>query len=155
MVSGNTDLTELTETASALNSGAIHLLRAVRLRDRESGLTAARLSALSVLVFGGPCTLGELARAEDVSGPTMTRIVDGLADAGLVRRQAHPDDGRAVRILATARGEKVMRAAAARRIESIVAALGQLPAADRRALAAAAPLLDQVADAVRASRRDR
>jgi DNA-binding MarR family transcriptional regulator len=140
---------DLTPAATALNSGAIHLLRAMRLIDRESGLTAARLSALSVLLFGGPCTLGELARAEDVSGPTMTRIVDGLTADGLVQRQAHPEDGRAVRVVATAQGEALMRAAAGRRIAAIVAALGELSAADRRALVRAAPLLDRVATAVR------
>src|SRR6478752_7380496 len=59
--------------------------------DRGAGLTPARLSALSVLVFGGPCSLGRLAKAEDVAGPTMTRIVDGLVDLGLAERKPHPD----------------------------------------------------------------
>ena len=57
----------LQDAARDLNSAAIHLLRGMRAADRASGLTPARLSALSVLVFGGPCTLGELARTEDVS----------------------------------------------------------------------------------------
>ena len=65
----------------------------LRVVDREAGLTPARLSALSVLVFGGPCTLGRLARTEDVAGPTMTRIVDGL-ELGLARREPHPDNAR-------------------------------------------------------------
>ncbi len=86
----------MTATASALNSGAIHVLRGLRVVDRLAGLTPQRLSALSVLVFGGPCSLGALASAEGVAGPTMTRIVDGLIDAGLAERQPHPSDGRAV-----------------------------------------------------------
>ena len=53
--------------ASDLNSAAIHLLRGLRATDRAAGLTPARLSALSVIVFGGPCPLGRLARAEDVA----------------------------------------------------------------------------------------
>lgn len=59
-----------------------------------SALTPARLSALSVLVFGGPCTLGRLADVEDVAGPTMTRIVDGLCREGLAQRAQHPHSGR-------------------------------------------------------------
>src|SRR5437773_61599 len=75
------------ETADRLHSAAIHLLRRLRVRDRESGVGPAQLSALSVLVLGGgPRSLGELAEAEQVRPPTMSRIVAGLVRAGLVRR---------------------------------------------------------------------
>lgn len=117
--------------------------------DKQAGVTPARLSALSVLVFGGARSLGALAAAEGVAGPTMTRIVDGLAAAGLVVRQPDPRDGRAVVIAATRAGEALMRAAQRRRIEAIAAAIAALPVADQRRLAAAAPLLDKVAGNVR------
>jgi DNA-binding MarR family transcriptional regulator len=136
-------------TASDLNSAAIHLLRALRATDRAAGLTPARLSALSVLVFGGPSPLGRLARTEDVAGPTMTRIVDGLCDLGLAERRPHPDGGRLVLVAATAEGERVMRAARQARIDTIVAALRALPAADRATIAAASPALLRLADRVR------
>jgi DNA-binding MarR family transcriptional regulator len=136
-------------TASDLNSAAIHLLRALRATDRAAGLTPARLSALSVLVFGGPSPLGRLARTEDVAGPTMTRIVDGLCDLGLAERRPHPDGGRLVLVAATAEGERVMRLARQARIDTIVAALRGLPAADRAAIAAASPALLRLADRVR------
>jgi len=138
-------------TASDLNSAAIHLLRALRATDRAAGLTPARLSALSVLVFGGPSPLGRLARTEDVAGPTMTRIVDGLCDLWLAERRPHPDGGRLVLVAATAEGERVMRAAQQARIDTIVAALRALPAADRAAIAAASPALLRLADRVRAT----
>jgi len=64
--------------ADQLHSAAIHLLRQLRKEDDTSGLSAPRLSALSVVVFGGPLTLGALARAEQVRPPTMTRIGTGL-----------------------------------------------------------------------------
>ncbi|HKP74962.1 MAG TPA: MarR family transcriptional regulator, partial [Longimicrobiaceae bacterium] len=80
--------------ADRLHSASIHLLRRVRRRDEESGITAPHLSALSVLVFGGPCTLGELAEAEQVRPPSITRIVRNLEAQGLVERAADPDDGR-------------------------------------------------------------
>jgi len=76
----------LLETADKLHSAAIHLLRRLRVRDRESGIGPAQLSALSVLVFGGPRSLGELADAEQVRPPTMSRIVSGLERARLVKR---------------------------------------------------------------------
>ena len=63
---------------TGLHSAAIHLLRRVRKQDAATGEGPARLSALSVLVFGGPMTLGQLAAAEQVKPPTMSRIVTGL-----------------------------------------------------------------------------
>jgi len=140
---------ELEAIAASLNSGAIHLLRSMAAVDRLSGVTHARLSALSVIVFGGPRSLGALAAAEGVAGPTMTRIVDGLAGAGLAERRPDHEDGRAVVIAATEAGEAVTRAAAARRISAISAAIAALPAIDRRRLASAAGLLDQLAAWIR------
>src|SRR5437660_11754341 len=87
---------ETFETADRLHSAAIHLLRRLRIRDRESGVGPAQLSALSVLVFGGPKSLAELAAAEQVAPPTMSRIVSGLARAKLVLRKTDRDDRRAV-----------------------------------------------------------
>jgi DNA-binding MarR family transcriptional regulator len=140
---------QLRETASQLNSAAIHLLRGMRAIDRESGLTPARLSALSVLVFGGPCSLGRLAAIEGVAGPTMTRIVDGLVQLGLAVRQPHPDSARSIRISATAEGEKLMEAARRRRIDTIAEALEELPGGDRGRIVSAAPLLVRLAELVR------
>ena len=140
---------DLEQVASALNSGAIHLLRSLAAVDRQAGLTPARLSALSVIVFAGPQSLGALAVAEGVAGPTMTRIVDGLVAGRLAERRPDPRDGRAVEIAATAAGESLMRTAAGRRIAGIAGAIGSLPAADRRRLAAAAGLLDQLAGTIR------
>lgn len=137
------------ESATRLNSGAIHLLRAVRRVDRDAGLPPAQLSALSVLVFGGPLTLGALAAAEDVAGPTMTRIVDGLVARGLAERQ-RSDDRRQARVVATPAGRRLMQRAGRRRVEVLAAALDELPAADRRRLRAVGPLLDRLAAEVRA-----
>jgi DNA-binding MarR family transcriptional regulator len=139
----------LQDAARDLNSGAIHLLRGMRNVDRESGLTPARLSALSVLVFGGPGTLGRLARAEEVAGPTMTRIVDGLCALGLAERTTHPDNGRAVIVSATPAGHQLMEAAAQRRFDAIIEAMAELSEQDREALMAAALPLRRLAAIVR------
>jgi len=78
--------------ADSLHSLAIHLLRMVRVEDAASGVAPARLSALSVIVFGGPISLKDLARAEQVRPPTMSRIIDALDSAGLARRKPNPRD---------------------------------------------------------------
>jgi len=140
---------DLAMTAEALNSGAIQLLRAMRVVDRDSGLTPQRLSVLSVLVDAGPLTLGRLAQAEDVSSPTMTRIVDGLVNLGLVCREPHPDSARLVRVSATEHGREVMEAARARRIEVLVAGVRSLGLREQRRLTSAAPVLAQLAGAIR------
>jgi DNA-binding MarR family transcriptional regulator len=133
-------------TAGRINSGATRVLRWLNVVDREAGLTRARLSALSVLVFGGPTTLGRLAAMEEVAGPTMTRIVDGLEDLGLAGREPHPDDSRAVLVYATPTGDRLLRKAAARRIATIDAALARLTPEDRAALDAAGPALLRLVD---------
>jgi DNA-binding MarR family transcriptional regulator len=109
--------------ADRLHSIAIRVLRHAREADRKSGLGPARLSALSVLVYGGPCTLGELAQAEQVTAPTMTRIVQALETDGLARREPSPDDARASILRATAKGKGVLeraRQARLRRIETLL-----------------------------------
>jgi len=112
--------------ADQLHSAAIHLLRQLRKEDDASGLSAPRLSALSVVVFGGPLTLGELARAEQVKPPTMTRIVTGLEKDGLVRRKGDQRDRRLTRIEATPKGRKILFAGRARRVEKLAIAVSRL-----------------------------
>ena len=131
------------ETADRLHSTAIHLLRRLRVRDRESGIGPAQLSALSVLVFGGPRSLGELAGAEQVRPPTMSRIVSGLERAGLVKREA-TDDGRKMRLVATVKGTKVMWAGRKRRVELLAKALAALPEHEVQQLAELAERLQQL-----------
>jgi DNA-binding MarR family transcriptional regulator len=112
-----------TEVADLLNSAAIHLLRRVQEADAASGLSPARLSALSVVVFRGPLTLGALAGAEGVRSATMSGIVKGLEQERLVRRKPHGGDGRAILLEATATGRRVLKRARKARIDAIAAGL--------------------------------
>ncbi len=132
-----------TEVADQLHSAAIHLLRRLRVRDRETNVGPAQLSALSVLVFGGPRALGELADAEHVRPPTMSRVVAGLQRAGLVRRHT-TEDGRRIRLEATPKGVSLMWEARKRRVESLASALEKLSENERQQLRAALTLLQQV-----------
>lgn len=125
---------EVLVLADRLHSAAIHLLRRVRREDEGSGVTAARLSALSVVVFGGPLSLGELAAAEQVRPATMSRTVAALEEAGLVRRDVDPEDGRSILVQATEAGEQLLDEARLRRVESLAADLAELDPEETGAL---------------------
>src|SRR2546430_4675131 len=92
--------------ADRIHSAAIHLLRRVHLVDEEMGISPARASALSVLVFGGPRSLTELAAAERVTAPTMSKLVAAMEAEGLLRRPPHATDARAIRPPATAHARR-------------------------------------------------
>jgi DNA-binding MarR family transcriptional regulator len=122
----STESNSALDAADRFHSAAIHALRHVRREDPTSGLSAARLSALSVLVFGGPSTLGELAAAEHVRPATMSRIVQALEQDGYLRRESDPQDRRVSRLRATAKGERVMWRGRQRRVESLAGLLARL-----------------------------
>ena len=130
--------------ADRLHSAAIHLLRQVRRHDVASGQGPARLSALSVLVFGGPKTLGELAAAEQVKPPTMTRIVAGLAQSGLIEIAADSQDARRRRIRATSTGTRLLQKGRRLRIESLAAQLNTLSPQELAKLGEAVDILQAI-----------
>lgn len=117
---------QILAVADRLHSTAIHLLRRLRRQDVATGEGPARLSALSVLVFAGPRTLKELAAAEQVKPPTMSRIVAGLARSRLVEIDEDLDDARRMRIRATAKGEKLLQQGRERRIAYLASQLKNL-----------------------------
>jgi DNA-binding MarR family transcriptional regulator len=130
--------------ADRLHSVAIHLLRRVRKQDTATGEGPARLSALSVLVFGGPMTLGQLAAAEQVKPPTMTRIVAGLERGGLAHRTVDSADARRVSICATTRGTLLLQEARQRRIQFLADHFKLLTNKELTELNEAAGLLDRI-----------
>jgi DNA-binding MarR family transcriptional regulator len=134
----------LSATADRLHSAAIHLLRRVRKEDAIMAEAPARLSALSVLVFGGPMSLGELAAAEQVKPPTMSRVVAGLERNGLVERFADSKDSRRVRLCATARGVKLMKQGRRRRIQYLTQNLKMRPPDELEVVRRAVEILERV-----------
>jgi len=130
-------------TADRLHSAAIHLLRNVRASDVETGLSPARLSVLSVLVFGGAKSPSELAAAEQVRLPTISALVRGLEEDGLVRRAPDPDDGRAVRLSATAKGRRILQRGRERRLDNLEELLEPLGREELRTLAEASEILER------------
>ena len=135
---------EAAAIADRLHSAAIHVLRRVRKQDAATGEGPARLSALSVLVFGGPMTLGQLAAAEQVKPPTMSRIVTGLEHSRLAERVTDSKDARRVRIHATPSGERLMHEGRRRRIEYLARHLDQLTRQELATLDEAVKLLEGV-----------
>ena len=132
------------EVARSLHSNAIHLLRRVRTEDSAMGIGPAQASALSVVVFGGPLTLNELAGAEQVRPPTMSRVVEALVREGLVRRQINNEDRRSVKIFATDKGAKIMHEGRNRREKRLIKLLSQLGTDEIRCLRRAARILSRI-----------
>ena len=135
---------EVGRVADRLHSAAIHLLRRLRVEDEALGISAPRLSILSVLVFAGPRRIGELARIEQVEPPTMTKLVDGLVRDRLAVREPDPDDARAVRVRATATGARTLRRGRARRVETLRSTLADLSSAELAALEDGVEVLERV-----------
>jgi DNA-binding MarR family transcriptional regulator len=127
-----------------LHSAALHLLRRLAQEDRATGVSAPRLSALSVLVFGGPRTIGSLASIEGVTPPTMTRLVAAMAGDGLVERFPDDEDRRIVRVAATERGRALLLAGRDRRVATLATMLEPLTPKERRRLTTAAELIEQM-----------
>ncbi len=130
--------------ADRLHSAAIQLLRRLRAEDRRTGLSGPRASALSVVVFAGPIALGDLAKAEQVRPPTMTRLVTGMETEGLVKREGHAGDARVVLVRATAKGIRLLQEGRARRIARLQSVLQDLPASEVATLGDATVILERL-----------
>jgi DNA-binding MarR family transcriptional regulator len=127
--------------AEDIHSAAIRLLRRLRKTDAAQGLSGPKSSALSVLVFGGRQTLKDLAAAEQVRAPTMSRLVGELEAEGLATKKDDAEDRRVVRIAATAKGRALLEAGRERRLEVLTKQIAGLTGEERKALARAAEIL--------------
>lgn len=134
------------EVAVTLHRAAIRLLRAVRVADDETGVSAPKLSALSVLAFGGPTSLTGLARAEQVTPATMSKLVSDLEAEGLVAKRVDREDKRGVRIEVTAKGRALMEEGRRRRLALLQKRLAKLGRDERAVLAEAAALMQKLAE---------
>ena len=113
------------DVADRLHSAAIHLLRRARRTDPLTGVSPAQLSALSVLM-SGPKTLGDLAAAEQVRPPTMSRLVSEMERVGVARKTTDRDDARVVRVRATPKGLRALSRGRSMRIEAIERLISEL-----------------------------
>ena len=97
-----------TELAARLRLAVTRLYRPLR-QQVVGGLTPSQIAALATAARLGRPTLGELAAAERVQPPSMTRMVVALESAGLLGRLVDPTDGRVVRAQVTAEGTRTLQ----------------------------------------------
>lgn len=112
--------------ADRLHSATIHLLRRLRRVDEATGLSAPKLSALSVLVFGGRKKLGELAEVEQVRPATMSRLVRELESDGFITRRPDAEDGRVVYVSATPKANRLLKKGRSERVKLLASWLEPL-----------------------------
>jgi DNA-binding MarR family transcriptional regulator len=134
-----------TQLAMTLRDAITRLNRRLRQARPVGDLTVTQLSALTSLEFAGALTPRELAEAERVRPPTMTKIVAKLEERGLVQRTPHPTDGRQVILSATERGREVLAQFERQRNEWLARRLAALTPEERDALRRAAEILHRVA----------
>lgn len=130
------------DVAERLHRVAIRLLRTLRAEDRALGLTPARASVLSILVFGGPRTLTQLTEAEQVAAPTMTKLIAGLERDGFTSRTAG-EDGRVWVIRATAKAKRIMVRGKENRVALLLTLLTDASPAEWAALSSAVSSLER------------
>ena len=134
-----------TALASTLRLAVMRLARRMRAERADTSLTLSQLAALATLERHGPLTPRELAAAERVRPPSMTRLAASLEDAGLVTRTAHPTDGRQVLLAASPAGVALLREDRRRRDAWLAQRLRELDRDDRDVLRRAAEVLDRLA----------
>jgi len=138
--------------ADRLHSLAIHLLRRIRRGDETAGLSAPRLSALSVVIYRGPIRLTELAKAEGVTAPTMTRLVQALVKAGLVEKSVNETDNRVVQLRPTEAGRHTLEIARAQRLAAMRELLDRLSPEEAAVVERAVSVLEPHLGAVNGGR---
>lgn len=131
--------------AGGMRNAVLRLARRLRHEREDPSLTLTQLSTLGTLRRRGPVTLGELAAAEQVQPPTMTRVVSDLEDRGLVAREPDEKDRRLVIVRLTREGEALLAADRERRDAWLHQRLRELTADERAVLRQAVPLLEKLA----------
>ena len=136
--------TRTAELASVLRVSVMRLSRRLRFERPDSGLSLTQLSALGTLDRHGPLTPRELADHEKVQPPSMTRVLAGLEERGLIDRTPHESDGRQHRVSLTRQGIDLLREDRRRREEWLACRLAELTPEEREVLRAATVLLERI-----------
>lgn len=134
------------EVAGRLRLSTTRLARILRQQD-QLGLTPTLTAALATIAREGPLTLGELAASEQVSPPTITRVVGKLEAAGLVRRRPDATDGRVSRVELSPAGRRQLDTGRTRRTAWLATRLRDLPPEDLVRLEEAAGVLERLTSA--------
>ncbi|VXC47760.1 DNA-binding transcriptional regulator, MarR family [Arthrobacter sp. 9AX] len=142
---GNTTESITPDTlAIELRTAVMRTSRRLRVEATGEVITPGQYTVLAQLNGSGPTTLRELAEREHVQAPSMTRIVNALADQGFVSRAANPDDGRQVRVDITDAGKAVLEEARNQRTAWLAQRVAGLSEADRLILSQAAHIMQEM-----------
>jgi len=133
----------LQELAQNFREALRHSVYLVRRLDADGELSTAQLSTLKMLLGDG-VRVGEIAKNLGVRVPSATEQIIKLERAGLARREADPADSRAVRVVLTPEGRDAIESANRRRNAVMAGILESLTDDDRRALAAALPVIEKI-----------
>ena len=136
--------TDLTALAIDLRTAVMRTSRRLRVEATGEVITPGQYTVLAVLNSDGPSTLRALAESEHVQAPSMTRIVNALAEQGFVTRTPHPDDGRQVRIDITDAGKDVLAEAREQRTAWLAQRVAGLSEEDREILSRAARIMQEM-----------
>jgi DNA-binding MarR family transcriptional regulator len=134
------------ELSSTLRMAVMRLARRLRAERTDTSLSLSQIAALGTVARLGPLTPGELADAEKVQPPSMTRTVAALEARGLVRRTPHPADRRQVLLTVTEEADQMLRVDRQRRDAWLSQRLSELTQEDRHHLRAAAEVLERLAN---------
>jgi DNA-binding MarR family transcriptional regulator len=142
-----TELRTDADLARSVRNSVARLTRRMRAERASTDLSLTQLGVLGTLTRRGPSTIGELAAAENVQPPSMTRTVNCLADQGLVRREPHQTDRRQVVVHLSAEAERVLAEDRKRKDAWLARRLAELSPDERRLLRQVAPILERLAQA--------
>jgi DNA-binding MarR family transcriptional regulator len=142
-----TELRTDADLARSVRNSVARLTRRLRAERASTDLSLTQLGVLGTLTRRGPSTIGELAAAENVQPPSMTRTVNCLADQGLVRREPHQTDRRQVVVHLSAEAERVLAEDRKRKDAWLARRLAELTPDERRLLRQVAPILERLAQA--------
>jgi len=146
MTAGNQGRHNAAELAAALRPSLLRLTRILRNQRVDLSVTLTHLSAMGTLFKKGPMSAGDLAAHERVQPPSMTKVLAGLEDKGLVTRGTHPTDKRQVIIALTQAGLDLLDSERRQRDAWLSQRLAQLAPDERAVLRDAIPVLDKLAE---------
>jgi DNA-binding MarR family transcriptional regulator len=133
------------ELTSRLRMVVTRLSRRLR-QEANEGATPSQLAALATVERHGPITLGDLAGHERVRPPTMTRIVAGLEETSLVRREIDATDRRVARVTITPEGSRLLARSRTRKDAFLATLLEHLEPDELVVVERAVPILEALVE---------
>jgi len=146
MTSSNVIRQTAAELSAALRPSLLRITRVLRNQRVDLSVTLTHLSAMATLRKKGPMSAGDLAAHERVQPPSMTKVLAGLEEKGLVTREPHPSDKRQVIIALTPAGIDLLDSERRQRDAWLSQRLTQLTPDERAVLRDAIPVLDKLAE---------